>query len=471
MNSNKLRQSLVLTLFILSGVIGFNFVNFEEFNIIKLKNFNLFSDILKDSKSDNSKKNLKKSSFKVKKQNKTTLSKNDFLIVTTKDSCPPNITCIEDFSDSLNALDDFFEALLKIKTQNKKVRIAFYGDSFVDGDILTSSLRNKLQHRFGGSGVGFVPITSEIAGFRKTIFHKFVNFNSFNIVKSSKLKLPFASGGQLYRPYENNMLSYAGIPNSTKLNQFKNVRIIYQSSDTLNFTYYYNKEYKKSKLIPSPKLSVNELTKLNTKSISFVFDPEPELNLYGVSFEDTIGITLDNFALKSHSGLNLSLISYSKHKEFDSLQNYNLLILEYGLNVVNSETKNLSWYIHSMTKIINTLKATHPNTSILILGISDRSVRNDGELKTMSSIYTMIDAQKQIAKNCKVAFWDMFEAMGGENSMIEFVQHSPPLANKDYTHITFKGGEKISELLYKSLLTKYETYKKKHSINYTYSSN
>jgi len=106
---------------------------------------------------------------------------------------------------------DLDKLVNQIKTQNKKVRIAFYGDSFVDGDILTSSLRNKLQHRFGGSGVGFVPISSEIAGFRKTIFHKFVNFNSFNIVKSSKLKLPFASGGQLYRPYENNMLSYAGI--------------------------------------------------------------------------------------------------------------------------------------------------------------------------------------------------------------------------------------------------------------------
>jgi outer membrane biosynthesis protein TonB len=51
--------------------------------------------------------------------------------------------------------------------------------------------------------------------------------------------------------------------------------------------------------------------------------------------------------------------------------------------------------------------------------------------------------------------------MGGENSMVKLAEAKPPLAAKDYTHLNFKGGRKLSGLMAKSLIHEQELYNKK----------
>lgn len=57
------------------------------------------------------------------------------------------------------------------------------GDSFVEGDILSSDLREKLQLRFGGSGAGFAPMASPLTGFRRTIKTQSKGWDSYNIMQ------------------------------------------------------------------------------------------------------------------------------------------------------------------------------------------------------------------------------------------------------------------------------------------------
>ena len=45
----------------------------------------------------------------------------------------------------------------------RPVRIAYFGDSFIEADIFTADLRERFQSEFGGCGVGYVPITSSIS--------------------------------------------------------------------------------------------------------------------------------------------------------------------------------------------------------------------------------------------------------------------------------------------------------------------
>ena len=71
--------------------------------------------------------------------------------------------------DSVNALSNFSEKLHQLQTSKKgKIRIAYFGDSMIEGDLLTQTLRKLLQKEFGGYGVGFLPIHSKVAGFRQT---------------------------------------------------------------------------------------------------------------------------------------------------------------------------------------------------------------------------------------------------------------------------------------------------------------
>ena len=64
--------------------------------------------------------------------------------------------------------------------KQRPVRIAFLGDSFVEGDILTGDLRAMLQQHFGGCGVGWMDITSQTAGFRQTVTHTYNNWDSYS---------------------------------------------------------------------------------------------------------------------------------------------------------------------------------------------------------------------------------------------------------------------------------------------------
>ena len=68
----------------------------------------------------------------------------------------------------------FYEKLYQLETnQSGNVRIAYFGDSMTDGDMIVQDLRNNYQSRFGGKGVGFVAITSESAASRSSIAHEF----------------------------------------------------------------------------------------------------------------------------------------------------------------------------------------------------------------------------------------------------------------------------------------------------------
>ena len=143
---------------------------------------------------------------------------------------------------------------------------------------------------------------------------------------------------------------------------------------------------------------------------------------------------------------------------FDSLLNYDLIVLQFGLNAVTAKTTNFDGYMHSMKKVLTRLNNAFPGVPVLLLSVSDRSERIQGEYVTMKSIEGLVDAQRTFAYENKLLFWNLFEAMGGENSMAAFVTAHPPLANKDYTHLNFAGGRKIGMSLAKSILYEQKKY-------------
>ena len=68
--------------------------------------------------------------------------------------------------------------------KKRLVRIAVFGDSFIEADIFTADLREMLQKRFGGCGVGFVTITSMTSGYRPTVRHSFGGWSSHAVTDS-----------------------------------------------------------------------------------------------------------------------------------------------------------------------------------------------------------------------------------------------------------------------------------------------
>jgi hypothetical protein len=366
--------------------------------------------------------------------------------------------CIEDYSRDSTALKYFIEALSKTEKTHKPLRIAFYGDSFVEGDVFCGSLRDTLQELFGGEGVGFVPITSEVAGFRTTIKHQFDNWKTYSLIskKDSSVSVDIGPAGFSFVPKEENWVEYRP---SRKRFTFKNVKLYYRNMGNAILDYTVNDTINKSaELKTSTRIQEWSHRGKEIKSIRFQFQQSDSLDLYGAGFETNEGVYVDNFSMRGNSGIGLTRISDDMFTQFNRHRDYKLIILQYGLNVVLEDSLNYGWYAVRMIRVVNKLKRLFPKSSILLVSVSDRSSNSSGEFKTMKAIPLMRDAQRLIAERTGIAFWDLYEAMGGENSMVKLAEAKPPLAAKDYTHLTFKGGRKLAKLMVGSLLHEKEKY-------------
>jgi len=369
-----------------------------------------------------------------------------------------SVTSIEDFSGEAKNLEHFYHALKNATSE--KVRIAFYGDSFIEGDIISASLRDTLQKVFGGSGVGFVPMASETAGFRKSIKHTYSHWKTHSLLNPKDATIPIGISGYTYLPKKNNSATYK--PGLVPFQEnFKTVKVLYQNKGSAVIHYKINQEPEISKpLITSDSIKQLVITHGGIQSIRIRVTHEDNVKIFGTSFENDHGVYVDNFSLRRNSGLALSKLSPDLLNQFNEYLDYKLIILQYGLNVASTvDPNNYEWYTSKMLKIIKDLKETFPQASFLLLSVSDRGANKSGEIVTMDAIPSMRDMQREIARKSGIAFWDMFEAMGGKNSIVNYTQSKPPLAAKDYTHLTHLGGNKIGIKLADALLheiTKYD---------------
>ncbi|MFM7856990.1 MAG: hypothetical protein ACKO96_34970, partial [Flammeovirgaceae bacterium] len=369
--------------------------------------------------------------------------------------CAPQLTCLEDFSGGVN-MKWFFQSLPRVK--NEPVRIAFFGDSFIEGDLLTASFRDTLQSVFGGRGVGFVPLASEVSRFRTSIQHDFGNMETYSIVGSQNEQFPLGFSGHCFQPLPSAYAEFK--PAKRKSEYFEVMRLFYQTPINRSFMYLLNDTLKMDSILSGgDNLQLFTLQQQKTKSIRYDFVNPDSLKLYGAAFESERGIFVDNFSMRGNSGSGFALTSNKMLTEFNAIQHYKLIVMQYGLNVVSlTDSTNFTSYKMSMIRIINRLKKLLPETSFLLIGVSDRAYNQNGKFVTYPDIPLMRDVQREIAQKTGITFWDMYEAMGGENSIVKYVDSKPALAAKDYTHLTYWGGKTIAVKLANAILHERDKY-------------
>ncbi len=138
-----------------------------------------------------------------------------------------------------------------------------------------------------------------------------------------------------------------------------------------------------------------------------------------------------------------------------------MIIMEYGGNAVPSihSLESVQNYKKDFGRQIRYVKNIYPNAFILVIGPADMSTKFDGVLQTWPFVEEVVEAMKEVALENGAAFWNMFEVMGGRNSMIQWVSHKPAWAGSDYIHFTPQGASKIASLFTESFLHYYDYYK------------
>ena len=87
------------------------------------------------------------------------------------------------------------------------------------------------------------------------------------------------------------------------------------------------------------------------------------------------------------------------------------------------------------------------------------SVKEGTKYVTHPYLETLRDELKKMSFQMNCAYFDVYDCMGGYNSMLSWVDEK--LAATDYIHFSPQGARKISVLLHAALINSYKDYSEK----------
>ena len=379
-----------------------------------------------------------------------------------------------------SVLYPFFDQLRNLKKSGDLIRVLHYGDSQIEGDRITSYIRNELQKQFGGSGIGlFTPVLIKGTNISIQIKHS-GSWERYTIqsikngtIFHKRLGALMSFGSFAPKNSTDNTL-YHGEINLRKSNltyrrtrKFKQCRVFYGFNDgPFIAELKYKDKTLDAELIPVSRqlntLQWNIDEALDEITISFKGEDSPDI--YGIALDDYSGIAVDNIPLRGSSGTDFTKTDLAFLRTMYQKLNTKLIILQFGVNLVPYITKDYSYYEKQFYKQLKTLKGLRPDISIIVIGVSDMSQNKNGQYVSYPNIEKIRNAQKNAAFKADCAFWDMYEAMGGKNSMPAWVNADPALARTDFTHFTWRGSIVISKMFYEAMMNDYNEYLKTNII-------
>jgi hypothetical protein len=396
------------------------------------------------------------------------------------------------------ALDNFFDALVHESNQSV-IRIAHYGDSQTEGDRISAQLRMKLQANVGGEGYGFVPL-NDIAtpvSYDRQSSENIIRYNVFS--KRLSKGEHYGLSGCAFRSVDFTSASQDSAdaaPFSDSLSQ-ETSQVTKKHFSGSEVTFHFPKEKRFSQafllfgqvtgntrltitgengalvwngdLYDTPEFRFQELNKLNIpaalvqKKLTIRFGGHQATTYYGLYLDGMNGLQVDNYGLRGHSGDGLMLLDDHSMQLHLQYLDTRLIIFQYGGNsvpyVLNNERKEFVENMYSA--IFMKFKRLMPRASILVIGVGDMAKSFDGEYRSYPGLGMVRDALRDAANNAHCAFWDLYEMMGGENSILKWAEKG--LAAKD-GHFSLSGERIVANELASHLLREFAAYKKRNNL-------
>ena len=367
-------------------------------------------------------------------------------------ACTRRIVAIEEY-DSLrpDGMRAFYDTVLLAR---RPVRIAVLGDSFIEGDILTADLRERLQETYGGGGTGFAPMASPLTAFRRTVKTVSKGWTSYNIMQRKKtpqtLRDKFYVSGWVCQPVEGASTRWETTAYRRKLDECSCGRIFFLSPDSSRIEVTVNDSLRREFSVegdPSVRQIAVRAPRIGSLAFRVVSGTRGFIG-YGAVLESD-GVSVDNYSIRSNNGQAMFWTNPSIDAQIDAMLDYDLVILQYGLNVMQNGVYNYTNYAAQIEKMVTFVRECFPGAAVLVMGVSDRSVRTDAGFAPMAAVPYMTAYQRLAASNVQAAFWPTADAMHNLGGMGHFVRSG--WAGKDFTHINYSGGRRIGRALFDAL--------------------
>ncbi len=393
------------------------------------------------------------------------------------DSLVQSISKLEMNAAGRENLEHFFYHL----QHDSLTRIMHYGDSQIEGDRITAFVRNKLQVRFGGTGVGLRPAVQPydyVFSARQQSSDNWKRFPIYGKVDSTITHDRYGVMGAFSRfappvpdslPFRDSILYQAELTISQtdisfrRTREYEQLRLFYGNSRSpvlLNIL-------ARGDTVSTDTLKANldygtmECTLPDsTNSVTLAFSGYDSPDIYGIELASQKGIIMDNIALRGSSGTIFTKANFAHSLEMYKDLNPELFILQFGGNVMPYIQDNaaIRRYGRVFASQIKRIRQLCPDAAVIVIGPSDMSTKVKDKYVTYDHLPDVVRTLQKVAIDNGCAYWDMYKAMGGHNSMPSWVNADPELASPDYVHFTSKGARLIANMFYNALIYEYNNY-------------
>ena len=406
----------------------------------------------------------------------------------------------------INCLENLFASLVNPDELSKVVRIVHYGDSQIEADRISNYLRYKLQQQFGGSGPGLVPartaydykspVAVENIGDwkRYTVFPRIdtaVRHNRYGVLAafcrfSPLREEPEPEPGQDSLPASDTIFAlpklefmetpvqepvYSGslkfVPAKSghaNVRTIHRVRMLY-GNNSRPFSVSVRDG---GNLLFSDSLPAEDTYALKQwyfqetpQDFCMDFSGADSPDIYGFAMDGLNGVAVDNVPLRGCSGTIFTKINGGTLARMYSDLNVKCVILQFGGNAVPSiQPGSAGTFCGFISSQIKYIKRIYPGVSIILIGPADMSRKVEGteRFETYEVLPEVVKGLRKAAFDNDCAFWDMYSAMGGWNTMPDWVAHDPAYAAKDYVHFTGNGANVMARMFYSALISRYNEY-------------
>lgn len=362
-----------------------------------------------------------------------------------------DIVTIEDYTPSGQGLRHLRRAIESHGTRT--ARIAFVGDSYIEGDIFTQNVRELLQDTYGGEGVGYVNMYTPFPGFRQSVTQSGKGWNVTDIRNKSHNRECISITQQYSQAQDGTtaMATYKGAKKLRHTDKWSRSRFLFISPENCEVrTRLSGGDWITHDISGDPHRVQHIEIDGDTDRFSVSVD-SPSMKCIGVWLDSQEGVSVDCISSRGFSGVTLRNISSAATAGMRPIIDYDLIVLEFGINAMSEGRRDYSSYSRIMTHVIEHIRECYPDSDVLLMGVGDRGQKDNGKVISMIGIEQMIEAQRDAARATGILFWDTREAMGGTDAIARWAGNEPPLANKDYVHLNHRGGKVLAETFVKSL--------------------